>query len=132
VHVSAAEACAVRAVPVLLDDHGTAAAGASAGQGGIHGSPPEAHAGLSASGGIRATGVQPRPFVPARLAVGFGLKGCPTSRRAVGRRSIHPIRDGGRCWFPRPLSGHPKSGSARLPGQPVAPDSAVRDVFVIS
>jgi hypothetical protein len=52
--VAATQACAVRAVPVALYEHGSAATGATSGQSGVHrGDPSKARQAVPRSAGIR-------------------------------------------------------------------------------
>ena len=107
VDITAGQAGAIGAVPVTLYDHGTTAAGAGTGKGGVHeGSPSKAQRAQSPADG-RGTRKPGSPItglpLPTGLAVGFGLKGRVLRIDAPlpGRRAIHPVRWCG-PWFPRP------------------------------
>ena len=119
-YVTAAEAGAVCAVPIALDNHGTAASGAGARQVGVHEGdvPSRALAGTSPTGHsatARCTSELSRAALrmPARLAAGFGLKVALRSERQIaGRRpdsplssSLQDVTHTGR-WFPRSARVH--------------------------
>ena len=112
VDVAAAQAGAVCAVPISLDDHRATAARACSGQCAVHegilsGARKEPCA--RPTGRSEANGCgNHAPSKPTGLAVGFGLEGCPTGRRPRGRRPIHPFRDA-ESWVPRPSEAPPRT-----------------------